>query len=348
MRDMVGAAPLARLFVAVGVRRHTPTGPARSLQVLASVEDPAMRLQACLALLLSVSACATSAPGPEEPVDWDPGYANLLRAAALPWTDGGRCVVQEASRPWPVLAERCYYALDHDRVEFHDLTGRCSVASAAAATVGFGLCVLAAPEIAAGAVVVMGVVVVGFALKEGLEAYELRRSRPQVRPLPTLPVPVAKRAPPKPSPEQKPKPEPKGPDYPPLDLTETSELERRRRCEPLPVPHAGKDAAHNRCADQFPPNRYPGMDVLVDGVSFDALQVGVPVLWEIKTHRFNTYPDFIREREIEKELEQLEKERDVALACGYDFVIGVSTEAHKAALLKQDPTFKIVVTGCKR
>jgi len=308
-----------------------------------------MRLRACIALLLYVSACATSAPSPEEPVDWDPRYANLQRAAALPWTDGGRCVVQEASRPWPVLAERCYQALDHDRVEFHDLTGRCSVASAGAAAMGLGLCVLAAPEIAVGAVVVTGVVVVGFLIKEALDTYELRRGRPETRPMPEpRPVPVTKTAPPKPSPEQKPKPEPKGPDFPPVGPTEITERERRRRCEPIPEPHDGKDDAHNRCADQFPPNRYPGMDVLVDGVSFDALQVGVRVLWEIKTHRFDTYSDFVQDREIEKEMKQMNKQRKAAAACGYDFIIGVSTQAHKDALLRKNQALKIVVTGCTR
>ncbi len=307
-----------------------------------------MRLRACVAPLLYVSACATSAPGPEESVNSDPGYAHLQRAAALPWTDGGRCVVQEASRPWPVLAERCYYALDHDRIEFHDLTGRCSVASAAAATVGFGLCVFMAPEIAVGAVVVTGVVVAGYLIKEALHTYELRRGRPETYPVTEpRPVPVTKTAPPKPSPGQKSKPDPKGPDFPPVGPTEVAERERRR-CEPIPVPHEGKDAAHDRCADQFPPNRYPGMDVLVDGVSFDALQVDVPVLWEIKTHRFDTYPGYIQNREIEKELEQLHKERDAALACRYRFVVGVSTQAHKDALLAVDPSLIVVVTGCKR
>jgi len=313
-----------------------------------------MRLRACIALLLYVSACATSAPSPEEPVDWDPRYANLHRAAALPWTDGGRCVVQEASQPWPVLAERCYHALDHDRVEFRDLTGRCSVASGAAA-VGLGICVLAAPEIVVGAVVVTGVVVVGFAIKEALEAYELRRGRPEVRPVPETrpvpeekPVPAAKPAPQKPSLKTRPKPEPKGPDYPPPGPIDVTERDRRPECEPIPKPHAGKDDVHNKCADQFPPNRYPGMDVLVGGVSFDALQVGARVLWEIKTHQFDTYPDFVQGQEIEKEIKQLRKERDAALACGYDFVVGVSTEAHKKALERAEPTLKIVVTGCPR
>ena len=89
------------------------------------MEDVAMRLRACISLLLYVSACATVEPGPDAPMDREPRYANLHRAAALPWTDGGQCVVREASQPWPALAERCYHALDHDRVEFHDLTGRC-------------------------------------------------------------------------------------------------------------------------------------------------------------------------------------------------------------------------------
>jgi hypothetical protein len=90
------------------------------------------------------------------------------------------------------------------------------------------------------------------------------------------------------------------------------------------------------------------MDVLVGGVSFDALQVGVRVLWEIKTHQFDTYPGFIQRREIEKELEQIPRERTAAAACGYGFVIGVSTQAHKDALLEADSSLNVVVTGCKR
>jgi hypothetical protein len=72
------------------------------------------------------------------------------------------------------------------------------------------------------------------------------------------------------------------------------------------------------------------------------------VLWEIKTHQFDTYPDFIRRREIEKELEQIEKERRAAEACGYDFIIEVSTQAHKDALLQADQSLNVVVTGCTR
>jgi hypothetical protein len=220
--------------------------------------------------------------------------------------------------------------------------------------VGLGVCVLAAPEIVVGAVIVAGVVVVGFAITEALDTYAEKRGRPQVRPAPETrpvpevkPVPVTKPTPQKPSSNKRPKPEPTGPDFPPIGPVEITERDRRW-CEPIPEPHAGEDDAHNKCADQFPPNRYPGMDVLVGGVRFDALQVGVRVLWEIKTHRFDTYPDFIRSREIEKELEQIEKERDAAAACGYGYVIGVSTQAHKDALLRADRFLNIVVTGCKR
>jgi hypothetical protein len=150
-----------------------------------------MRFRACIALLLYVSACATSAPSHRESAARDPRLANLQRAATLPWTDGGRCAVREASEPWPVLTERCFHVLDHDRIEFHDSTGRCAVASAGTAAVGLGVCVLAAPEFIVGAVVVAGVVVVGFAIKEALDAYELKGVDPEeVRPAPeTKPVP---------------------------------------------------------------------------------------------------------------------------------------------------------------
>ena len=83
-----------------------------------------MHLRACIALLLFLSACTTTPPTPREPAARDPKLANLQRAATLPWTDGGRCSVREASELWPVLAERCFHALDHDRIEFHDTTGR--------------------------------------------------------------------------------------------------------------------------------------------------------------------------------------------------------------------------------
>ncbi|WP_143097435.1 DUF6310 domain-containing protein [Myxococcus fulvus] len=293
-----------------------------------------MRLQACAAFLLVLCACAMSAPHAGVGAPRSPRVVNLERAAGLPWKDEGRCVVREASQPWPVLAERCFYALDQDRVRFNDRTGRCAVASAGTAVLGVGLCLLAAPEIIVGTVIVVGVVVVGVVIKEALEAYELEPT-PQTKPV--LRKPSANR-----------KPEPAGQDGFPPGPTEPAERERRPECEPTPVPHAGEDVPHDKCADVFPPNRYPGMDVLVRGVRFDALQVGVRVLWEIKTHRFDTYNEFVQGQEIEREMQQLRREKDAADACGYDFVVGVSTSEHKWALLDRDPELKVVVTGCPR
>src|SRR5688572_19905534 len=96
--------------------------------------------RACSAplLLLLLSACATMEPTPGEVEDPSPRFANLQRAAQYPWTDDGHCVVREASNEWPFLAERCFHALEHDRVRFRDVTGKCAVASAAAAAVPMG------------------------------------------------------------------------------------------------------------------------------------------------------------------------------------------------------------------
>jgi hypothetical protein len=187
---------------------------------------------------------------------------------------------------------------------------------------GVALCVFASPAVVTGAVIVIGTVVVAVAIKEGIDSYQRNASRERAK----------RKAQTRPSSEQEPvtkrEPTPKGlgRDWlPPV----SSDPRERPECKPIPVRHAGEDVPHNECADKFPPNRYPGMDVFVGGERFDALQVGVRVLWEIKTHRFDTYPDFIRRREIEKELEQIEK-------------------AHKEALLQADQSLNVVVTGCKR
>jgi len=242
--------------------------------------------------------------------------------------------------------ERCYQSLDHDRLEFHDTTGRCAVASTDAATLGFGLCVLVAPELILGAVIVLGVVVVAVAIKEELDAYELRRRYPEeAGAARRAPVAVRENVA-----QRKPKldPEPAGQDRPPPVPPVVVDRPRHVSCEPVPVPHAGEDVPHNECADKFPPNRYPGNDVLVNGKRFDALQVGARVLWEIKTHQFDTYSDFLRERVVDDQVAEFQEDRDIAAACGYGFVVGVSSAVHQEALLRQDSSLRIVVTGCKR
>ncbi len=187
----------------------------------------------------------------------------------------------------------------------------------------------------------IGAVVVATAIQEGINTYQRNAARERAK-AKTQTRPSSKQ---EPVTKREPKPEGLGRDWlPPV----SSDPTERPECRPVPVRHAGEDVPHNECADKFPPNRYPGMDVLVGGVRFDALQVGVRVLWEIKTHRFDTYTAFIRERTILEQVPLLREERDIAEACGYGFVVGVSTQAHKTALLREDPTLPIVVTGCKR
>jgi hypothetical protein len=298
-----------------------------------------MRLHACIALLLLLPACATTAPSPREPAARNPRLANLQRAAELPWSDGGRCVVREASQPWPVLVERCFQALDHERIRFHDPTGRCAVAYAGAAAVGIGLCVLAAPEIIVGAVVVTGVVVVGFAIKEALDAYELRWQYPEE----TRPVPETKPAPPEPLAERRPRPEPSGQDWPPPVPPEPREGERRPDCTPRPVPHLGGNKLHNKCADRVPQNSFSGWDVIVNGKHFDALQLSTRTLWEVKTTAIETYNPYVRRTELQKQLDEARRERDLAAACGYRFVIGVRTRAHEMLLNEVAPDLDVVL-----
>ena len=300
-----------------------------------------MRLRTCSAflLLLGFSACATSAPSPGERVPRNPRVANLQRAATLPWRDGGRCAVREASQPWPVLAERCFQSLDHDRVRFNDRTGRCAVASAGAAALGIGLCVLAAPEIVVGAVIVIGVVVVGVAIKEALDAYELRGSSLEE----VEPAPQTKPAPQEPSANRKPKPEPSGQDWLPPGPTEPLEGERRPECRPVPVPHRGGNDPHNDCADLLPQNSFSGWDVLVNGKQFDALQLTTRTLWDVKTDNFDIHSLHSQRFFARVKLPEMQRERRLAELCGYNFVVGVKSAAHKVAIEKLDSTLTVVV-----
>ncbi|RYD84224.1 MAG: hypothetical protein EOP84_06115 [Verrucomicrobiaceae bacterium] len=298
------------------------------------------RTSSALLFLLLLSACATTEPSLGELEAPKPRFANLQRAAQYPWTDDGQCVVREASNEWPLLAERCFHALDHDRVRFRDVTGRCAVASAGA--VGVGLCIFVAPEIIVGAIIVTGVVVVAVAIKEEWDESERSASRERARPKTQTRSSIEQ----EPVADREPTPRGVGQDwFPPVSSDST---ERPPDCRPIPVPHAGGDDPHDECADKFPPNRYPGKDVLVGGKRFDALQVGVRRLWEIKTYRFDTYAPFVRNQVIDDEIEEFEEERNIALSCGYGFVVGVSTEAHKEALERASPELEIVVTGCTR
>jgi hypothetical protein len=109
------------------------------------------------------------------------------------------------------------------------------------------------------------------------------------------------------------------------------------------VPHRGGNNDHNKCADKIPNNSFPGWDVLVNGKNFDALQLATRTLWEVKTNDIETYNPYILRTELDKQVEEAQRERALAAACGYQFVIGVRTEAHKAALLARDRTLAVVI-----
>jgi hypothetical protein len=196
-----------------------------------------------------------------------------------------------------------------------------------------------------GAVIVAGVVVVGFAIKEALDTYPEKRGRPpQVRPMPeTRPVPVTNPVPQEPSPKKRPKPEPKGPDFPPVGPVEVMERDRHPECKPIPVPHRGGNNDHNTCADRIQNNSFPGWDVLVNGKQFDALQLATRTLWEVKTDDFEKQPPRSQEFFVRSKLPELRREKKLAEACGYNFSVGVRSKAHLAALRAADPSLTVVV-----
>ncbi|SET02324.1 hypothetical protein SAMN05443639_101928 [Stigmatella erecta] len=298
-----------------------------------------LRVHACLVLLFLLPACATTAPAPRGAGARTQRIANLQRAAALPWKDEGRCIVREASHAWPMVVERCFHALDHEKIRFRDPTGKCAIASAGAAAMGIGVCALVAPEIIVGAVIITGVVVVTAAIQDELDSPTSKGVHPgKTEPgLQAKPAPHALLAN-----KRRPQSEPSGQGWPPLTPPGPTRA-RAPDCTPRPVPHLGGDALHNTCADRVPQNAFPGSDVLVNGKNFDALQLRARVLWEVKTDNFATYTADLQDIVIDKQAVELKRERELARACGFDFRVGVRSPLHQSALLEVEPDLDIVV-----
>lgn len=118
--------------------------------------------------------------------------------------------------------------------------------------------------------------------------------------------------------------------------------ERGPECIPKRVPPKGGNSVHNTCADNLPLNAFRGANALVNGKAFDALQPATRTLWEIKTDNFDAFTAALQRIVIRKQTMELQHERDLANACGFEFRVGVRSAAHKAALLEQDPTLEIV------
>jgi hypothetical protein len=205
------------------------------------------------------------------------------------------------------------------------------------------ICLLSQP-VALGVVVIIGTVVVAAAIKEELDAHARRRR--------AYPEAEGSRgaAKPRPSSHQKPlanaEPTPKGLGrdwFPPNPPESLEPRDRGPQCTPRRVPPKGGHSLHNTCADNIPRNDFRGFNALVNGKAFDALQLALRVLWEVKTDNFDTYPPDLREIVLDNQVLELRRERDLARACGFDFMVGVRSAAHKAALLERDDTLEIIV-----
>src|SRR5690606_9931692 len=98
----------------------------------------------------------------------------------------------------------------------------------------------------------------------------------------------------RPSSEQEPvadrEPTPRGLGRDWLPPVSSDTTERRPECRPVPVPHRGGNDPHDDCADKVPNNSFPGWDVLVNGKQFDALQLVMRTLWDVKTDDFEKQP----------------------------------------------------------
>ncbi|WNG37444.1 hypothetical protein F0U61_29990 [Archangium violaceum] len=116
------------------------------------------------------------------------------------------------------------------------------------------------------------------------------------------------------------------------------------RCKPIPLPrHLGGHDPHNECADTMPGNTFPGGDVYVNGKNFDALQLATRTLWDVKTDDFEKQPPRSQNFLARVKLPEMQREKRLAEACGYKFVVGVKSAAHKAVLESLDDTLTVVV-----
>ena len=123
-------------------------------------------------------------------------------------------------------------------------------------------------------------------------------------------------------------------------------------CKPVPVQPRGGNKRHNECADKVPNNMWPGFSVKVNGKEFDALQKGKHkgVLWEIKTDNFSDYAgksEFMRKIVLERMLAEFERERALAMACKFEFIVGVTDPGLWHELDKLNKTLKLNIQEIK-
>jgi hypothetical protein len=100
--------------------------------------------------------------------------------------------------------------------------------------------------------------------------------------------------------------------------------ERPDRCRPRPsCPHLGQDTVHHACADEVPPNRFPGCDALVNGKHFDAFGPDGS-LWEVKTDNWSNYSEFLKQQTLRDHIATARSEYSIATGCGHPFIFAVA------------------------
>lgn len=116
------------------------------------------------------------------------------------------------------------------------------------------------------------------------------------------------------------------------------------RCKPIPLPrHLGGNVPHNDCADKMPGNSFPGGDVYVNGKNFDALQLATRTLWDVKTDDFGRHSPRSQDFLARVKLPELQREDGLARQCGYKFIVGVKSAAHKRVLFELDRNLEVIV-----
>ena len=83
--------------------------------------------------------------------------------------------------------------------------------------------------------------------------------------------------------------------------------------------------------------------MLVNGKYFDALVLATRTLWEVKTDNFDKHSPRSQKFFVDVKLPEMQRERRLAEACGYKFVVGVRSAAHKVALERLDRSLTVVV-----
>ncbi|WP_233585947.1 DUF6310 domain-containing protein [Corallococcus sp. CA054B] len=142
---------------------------------------------------------------------------------------------------------------------------------------------------------------------------------------------------------RKPSPQPSGQDLFPPSPRDPFERDRRPECRPTLGPPRGGNEPHNECADKIPGNSFPGFNVFINGKHYDALVLARRTLWEVKTDNFEKHSPRSRNFFVSVKLPELQREAKLARECGYDFVIGVRSEAHRTALKLADPSLHVVI-----